>query len=133
MTDGPKQLNPDLDDDQKRVLFAKGTEMPFTGKFLHSNESGMYTCVNCGAELFHSNSKYDSTVPGLEGWPSFADVAKTGAVKLVNDDSYGMSRLEVVCTNCGVHLGHVFDDRSSSTGQHYCINSVCLGFKPAKK
>lgn len=122
--------NPSLSDEQKHVLFDKGTEAPFSGKYLDHNESGMYTCVNCGTELFKSDSKYHSSMPGLAGWPSFADVAKSGAVKLVPDDSLGMHRTEVVCSNCGGHLGHVFDEKESPSGKHYCINSVCLGFKP---
>ena len=125
-------INPDLTEDQKAVLFNKGTEAPFSGKFLNHKDSGMYTCVNCGAELFTSSNKYDSDTPGLAGWPSFANVAKSGVIKLVPDDSGGMHRTEAVCSNCGGHLGHLFDDDTSPTGKHYCINSVCLGFEPKK-
>jgi methionine-R-sulfoxide reductase len=128
----PAKTNPKLTDEQKDALFNKATEAPFTGKFLHNKDTGMYTCVNCGAELFGSKSKYDSTTPGLLGWPSFADVAQAGAVKLLDDDSLGMHRVEVQCANCGGHLGHVFDDESSPTGQHYCINSCALDFRPKK-
>lgn len=124
-----KQINPDLTDEQKAVLLNRGTEAPFTGKFLHNKDNGMYTCANCGHELFSSNTKFDSG----SGWPSFYDVAKSGAVKLVDDTSLGMKRTEVECANCGAHLGHVFDDaHDQPTGQRYCINSVCLGFKPEK-
>lgn len=122
------QQNPDLTDDQKDVLFNKGTEAPGTGKFLNHNEAGMYTCANCEAPLFSSDSKYESTTPGLIGWPSFSEAAANGAVELRDDNSLGMHRQEVVCKNCGVHLGHLFAADDSPNGQHYCINSVSLGF-----
>ncbi|CAN5380484.1 peptide-methionine (R)-S-oxide reductase MsrB [soil metagenome] len=118
-----------LTPEQYRVLREKGTEAPFSGKFLHHDEAGMYTCAACGAELFKSDSKYESDIPGLAGWPSFGDVIDGGAVELRDDNSLGMNRTEVVCKNCGSHLGHIFDDESSPTGKHYCINSVCLDFK----
>jgi peptide-methionine (R)-S-oxide reductase len=120
--------NPKLTDEQKHVLFEKGTEAPFSGKFLDNDEPGIYVCANCGHELFKTDSQYETHVPGLMGWPSFADVAKAGAVKLVPDDSMGMHRTEVVCANCGAHLGHLFDDETAPTGQHYCINSLSLDF-----
>lgn len=116
--------------EQYEVLRQKGTEAPFSGKFLDHNEKGMYTCVACNSELFSSDTKYDSQMPGLIGWPSFSDVAKSGQVKLLDDYDMGMHRTEVVCANCGGHLGHVFEAGDSKTGQHYCINSVCLNFKP---
>ena len=122
------KVNPDLTDQQKDILFNKGTEAPFTGQFLHNKDSGMYTCANCGAELFNSDTKFDSG----SGWPSFYDVAKSGAVKLVPDNAHGMSRTEVVCTNCGGHLGHVFNDGPNPTGQRFCINGCVLDFKPDK-
>ena len=125
----PDQHNPNLTDEQKEVLFNKGTETPGTGKFLNHNETGMYTCANCGAELFSSNSKYESTEPGLIGWPSFSEAAANGSVELKDDNSLGMHRQEVVCKNCGVHLGHLFAADDSPNGQHYCINSVCLDFE----
>lgn len=133
MASEPKQLNPNLTDEQKRVLFEKGTETPGTGEYLTHNETGMYTCANCGAELFQSDAKYDSRTPGLIGWPSFSDPANNEAVELRPDDSLGMRRTEVVCKNCGAHLGHVFEADDSPNGQHYCINSVCLGFNPGDK
>ena len=93
----------------------------------------MYTCAACGAQLFASDQKYESDLPGLEGWPSFGEAVSRHTVELRPDDSHDMSRTEVLCANCGGHLGHVFDDASSPTGKHYCINSVCLGFKPHDK
>ncbi len=119
-----------LTPEQYRVLREKATEAPFTGDLLENKKAGSYTCAACGVELFKSEHKYDSTTPGLLGWPSFADVASSGAVKLVDDSSLGMQRVEVECSNCGGHLGHLFDDASAPTGQHYCINSVSLGFTP---
>jgi peptide-methionine (R)-S-oxide reductase len=121
-----KKLTPE----QYKILREKGTEAPFSGKLLKNKTTGMYACAACGAELFDSKAKYESNQPGLEGWPSFADVAGSDAVKLADDTGYGMQRVEVTCANCGSHLGHVFDDRSSPTGQHYCINSVSLDFQP---
>lgn len=117
--------------EQYRILREKGTELPFTGKYLNHNEKGMYACAVCGAELFSSKDKYTSKTPGLEGWPSFANVANSKAVKLTEDRSHGMRRVEVSCANCGSHLGHVFtqtDDHPS--GVHFCINSACLNFQP---
>ncbi len=118
--------NPNLSEDQKHVLFQCGTEAPFTGKFLHNKEQGMYTCANCGANLFKSDHKFDSG----SGWPSFYDVVSSDAVDLLFDESHGMTRTEVRCKSCGGHLGHVFDDASDQpTGQRYCINSLSLDFK----
>jgi peptide-methionine (R)-S-oxide reductase len=94
----------------------------------------MYTCAVCGAELFPSDKKYESNLPGLAGWPSFYDVAKSSAVTLSPDDSLGMHRTEVTCANCGSHLGHLFDnDPDSPNNLHYCINSAALDFEPKKK
>jgi peptide-methionine (R)-S-oxide reductase len=86
----------------------------------------------CGAELFGSDTKYESTIPGLIGWPSFYDAVRADAIKLQDDNSLGMHRIEVTCANCGSHLGHLFDDSSAPNGKHYCINSVSLDFKPNK-
>ncbi len=122
--------NPKLTDEQKKVLFNKATEAPFTGKFLHNKDSGMYTCANCGAELFDSQTKFDSG----SGWPSFYDVASKGSVKLTEDTSLGMHRVEVTCSNCGGHLGHLFNDAADQpTGMRFCINSCSLDFNPKSK
>jgi peptide-methionine (R)-S-oxide reductase len=121
------QVNPSLSDEQKRVLFEKGTEVPGTGELLNETRDGMYACANCGA----SGDKYESTTPGLVGWPSFAEAASNEALVLTPDDSLGMVRTEVACANCGAHLGHLFtgvDDHPS--GNHYCINSCVLSFTP---
>lgn len=123
-----KKLTPE----QYAILREKGTEAPFSGKLLNEKGSGDYVCAACGALLFKSDAKYDSSIPGLMGWPSFADVAASGAVELMPDDSLGMHRTEVICKNCGSHLGHLFDDETSPTGDHYCINSVSLDFKEKK-
>lgn len=118
-----KKLTPE----QYRVLRQKGTEAPFTGRLLNNKGSGAYTCAACGAELFRSKTKFDSG----SGWPSFYDVAKTGVVKLVEDNSLGMQLVEATCAKCGGHLGHVFDDaHDQPTGQRFCINSCALDFKP---
>lgn len=119
-----KKLTPE----QYRVLREKGTETPGTGKFYKSFEKGMYVCGACGQELFSSETKFDSDC----GWPSF-DRSLEGNVEFRNDDSLGMRRTEVLCSNCKSHLGHVFDDGpKETTGKRFCINSVSLNFKPQK-
>ena len=121
--------NPKLTPQQKNVLFNKATEAPFTGQFLHNKATGMYTCANCGAELFSSDTKFDSG----SGWPSFYEVASKGSVKLVEDTSHGMHRVEVTCATCGGHLGHLFNDAPDQpTGMRFCINSCSLDFKAKK-
>lgn len=131
LSDG--ELSKKLTPEQYHILREKGTEAPFSGQFLDHNEKGMYNCAVCGAELFSSESKYDSKTPGLIGWPSFSEATKNEALVLKSDVSHGMQRTEVTCANCGSHLGHVFDANDSSTGQHFCINSTCLGFMPEEK
>ncbi len=121
-----------LTSDQIAILRDKATETPFSGKYLHHNEDGVYACAVCGTELFRSSQKYESNVESLQGWPSFADVASSTAVTLAEDDSQGMHRVEVTCSTCGGHLGHLFPDDSSPTGQHYCINSASLNFSGKK-
>ncbi len=117
-----------LTSEQYTVLRQKGTEVPFSGDLLNNDKTGEYRCVACGNLLFRSDAKYESDVAGLAGWPSFADVAQSGAIELKDDDSHGMQRIEVVCAKCGGHLGHLFDDAGSPTNKHYCINSCALDF-----
>ena len=119
-----------LTKEQYSVLIEKGTEAPFSGEYLDNDAEGSYVCGACGAKLFSSDAKYESRTPGLIGWPSFSEVAESGAVKFVEDNKLMMKRTEVVCAKCGGHLGHVFEADDSPTGQHYCINSVSLDFKP---
>ena len=126
MDEWKKKLTPE----QYDVLREKGTEYPFTGKFLKHNANGTYICAACNTPLFNSGSKYDSTNPFLAGWPSFADVVEKGNIELREDTSFGMTRTEILCKTCGGHLGHLFDDRESPSGKHYCINSCVLDFVP---
>ncbi len=112
----------ELDPEAYEVLRKKATEPPFTGKYTYSKEDGIYRCGGCGAELFSSDTKYDSG----SGWPSFTEPANTKNVKLETDTSHGMTRTEVLCANCGGHLGHVFDDGPGPNGTRFCINSCAL-------
>ena len=121
-----KKLTPE----QYSILRRKGTEQPFSGKLLHNISQGIYVCAACGQTLFSSDAKYDAK----SGWPSFSDVISQGAVNLIPDSYQGMTFSEVVCKNCGGHLGHVFeDDTVPTTGKSYCINSVALDFKAEPK
>jgi len=125
-------MNPDwknkLTPEQYKVLREKGTEAPFSGALLKERRDGMYKCVACGNPLFASDTKFDS----MTGWPSF-DEALPGAVKFVVDTSHGMRRTEVLCAQCGGHLGHLFDDGPTKTGKRYCLNSICLEFGEGEK
>jgi peptide-methionine (R)-S-oxide reductase len=114
--------------EQYEVLRKKGTEPPFSGKLLNEKRQGRYRCVACGNPLFDSNAKFDS----VTGWSSF-DKALQGAVRYERDLSHRMERTEVVCANCGSHLGHLFDDGPTATGRRFCLNSVCLEFKEKKR
>ncbi|MGZ4214516.1 MAG: peptide-methionine (R)-S-oxide reductase MsrB [Solirubrobacteraceae bacterium] len=113
-----EQLTPE----QYDVLRRKGTERPFTGKYFDEKRAGTYRCAACGAELFSSETKFDSGT----GWPSFTEPADRANVELLDDFSYGMRRVEVNCASCGGHLGHVFPDGPGQTGERYCINSCSL-------
>lgn len=130
MTDSNQaKLKARLSREAYEVTQNKATEAPFSGAFVNHHEDGMYNCVVCGQQLFASDAKFDSH----SGWPSF-DQALPNTTKLVMDTSHGMQRTEVVCSNCGAHLGHVFDDGpSETTGQRFCINSCALDFKEKPK
>ncbi len=113
------------DELEKEVMWNKGTEPPFSGKYVHTKDDGVYVCKGCGTELFKSDAKFDSGT----GWPSFDEPANLENVELQEDNAYNMHRTEVVCKKCGAHLGHVFSDGPTKTGKRYCINSVCLDLK----
>ena len=128
------ELREKLGPKRYHVLREAGTETPGTGELLYMQDKGEYHCPVCNALLFKSDDKYESTLPGLIGWPSFSEAASNEALELVPDDSLGMERTEVRCAVCHSHLGHLFEgDPSSPSGKHYCINSAALDFMEAGK
>ena len=124
VTKTDEQWRQDLTPEQYDVLRRKGTEPPFTGKYVYNKDSGMYRCAACGADLFRSDAKFESDT----GWPSFTEPAVAENVETHQDHSHGMIRTEVVCRRCGGHLGHVFDDGPGPTGERWCMNSCALAF-----
>ena len=118
-----------LTDEQYQVLRLKGTERPFTGKYWNNKEKGIYYCAGCGTPLFDSKSKFKSD----SGWPSFSTPITESNINEAQDNSFSMRRTEVLCSKCGGHLGHVFDDGPKPSGLRYCMNSISLDFKPENK
>ena len=117
-----------LNTEEYYIMRQKGTEKPFTGEFNNHFESGVYICKGCKQELYDSKWKFDSGC----GWPSY-EKSKTGAIDYRKDTTHGMIRTEILCSNCGSHQGHVFDDGPTKTGKRYCVNSLSIEFKPDKK
>lgn len=117
-----------LSEEQYRVLREKGTEAPHSGKYNLHFQNGAYHCAACEAELFEGNQKFESSC----GWPSFDDAIE-GSIEYVQDRSFGMVRTEILCANCGSHLGHVFDDGPGESGTRYCVNSASIEFESEPK
>ena len=120
-----KIINPNLTEEQKKIMFKESTERPFSSPLNNEKRKGFFHCANCGAKLFASNNKFDSGT----GWPSFSK-SLPGAFKTKIDYSFGIERVEYHCAKCGVHHGHVFNDGPKSTGKRFCNNGLCLIFKP---
>ncbi len=118
-----------LDEKTYNITRKSGTEKPYTGKYLHEKTKGIYCCTCCGNQLFSSDTKFDSGT----GWPSFFEVINNENILKINDRSQGMNRIEVLCSICDAHLGHLFDDGPQQTGQRYCINSLSLKLFKSEK
>ena len=121
-----KIINPNLSEEQKKIMLEESTERPFSSSLNNENRKGFFHCANCGAKLFSSEAKFDSGT----GWPSFSE-ALPGAFKTKIDYKFGMKRIEYHCAKCGVHHGHVFNDGPTSTQKRFCSNGLCLIFKPS--
>lgn len=124
----PEEAKKKLTPEQYNICFLKGTEPPFSGKYTDNFDSGMYHCVVCNSPLFYSDSKFHSD----SGWPSFDRPVDEKNVKYEEDNSMRIKRIEILCANCGSHLGHVFDDGPTTTKKRFCINSLSLTFKPTR-
>lgn len=130
ITKSNEEWKRELPEEVYKVTREGGTEAPFTGKYVNEKGKGIYTCANCGLELFSSETKFDSGT----GWPSFDDLVNKEHVELHHDDTIGVRRIEVLCARCGAHLGHVFPDGPrKTTGMRYCINSCSLDLKTKDK
>jgi len=117
-----EEIKQKLTPEQYHVLREKGTEAPFSGKYVHKTENGNYVCMVCGQQLFSSDAQFDSGT----GWPSFDKPIEGSVVHVPDKDGF---RIEILCSKCGSHLGHVFDDGPTETKKRYCVNSVCLDLK----
>ena len=122
------ELKKKLSPEQYKVAVEKGTEAPFSGKYVFTKDDGVYKCMVCGNPLFSSDTKFDSKT----GWPSFYEPIKKDSLEYHEDTNIGMKRTEITCGKCGSHLGHVFDDGPQPTGKRYCINCVSLDLKKGK-
>ena len=121
-----KEWKKKLTPNEYKILRKKATEPAFTGEYLNNKKQGIYLCAGCKNKLFSSDTKFDSG----SGWPSFYKTLEKDSVETKTDNTFGMKRTEVLCSNCGGHLGHVFDDGPKTTGCRYCINSISLDFEP---